>query len=58
MLRLTPWASLLIVVLMAVLVRQVPPTVHLRGRVVAFARAFVHGPWLPLLLGVATGLAS
>ena len=58
MLRLTPWASLLIVVLMAVLVRQVPPNVHMRGRVVAFARAFAHGPWLPLLLGVATGLAT
>ena len=58
MLGLTPWASLLIVVLMAVLVRQVPPTVHMRGRVVAFARAFVHGPWLPLLIGVATSLAT
>ena len=58
MLRLTPWASLLIVALVALIVRQVPGNVRLRGRAVAFARAFAHGPWLPLLLGVATGVAT
>jgi len=58
MLRLTPWASLLIVALVALIVRQVPGNVRLRGRAVAFARAFAHGPWFPLLLGVATGVAT
>ena len=58
MLRLTPWASLLIVVLVAVLVRRVPPNAHLRGPVVAFGRGFLHGPWMPLLLGAATGAAT
>ena len=58
MLRLTPWASFLIVVLVAVLVRRVPPNTHLRGRTVAYARLFIHGPWMPLLLGLATGAAT
>ncbi|HEX7981287.1 MAG TPA: glycosyltransferase family 39 protein [Gemmatimonadaceae bacterium] len=58
MLQLTPWASLLIVVLVAALLRLVPPGVHLRGRIVAYARLFAHGPWMPLLIGFATGAAT
>src|SRR5258705_11549378 len=58
MLRLTPWASLRLVVLGAVLVRRVPPNAHLRGRFAAYARMFLHGPWMPVLLGVATGAAT
>ena len=44
--------------LVAVLVRRVPPNAHLRGRTVAYARLFVHGPWMPALLGLATGAAT
>src|SRR5512133_2842487 len=58
MLNLTPWLSLVIVLVIAGLVRLVPPTVRLRGRIVAFARAFAHGPLLPVVIGVATGVAS
>jgi hypothetical protein len=62
MLNLTPWASFLIVVLVvvlvAVIVRLVPADVRLRGRIVALGRTFAHGPWLPLLIGVATGVAT
>ena len=58
MLHLTPWASLLIVLLVAVLVRRVPRNAHLRGPVVPYARLFLHGPWMPVLLGVATGAAT
>ena len=58
MLQLTPWASLLLVVLVALIVRLVPAQARLRGRVVAYARTFAHGAWLPTLLGVATGVAT
>jgi hypothetical protein len=58
MLHLTPWASLLAVVLVALIVRRMPANARLRGPVAAYARRFAHGPWLPLLLAVATGVAT
>src|SRR4051812_27526086 len=58
MLHLTPWTSLLVVALVALLVRQVPPNAHLRGRIVPYARLLLHGPWMPVLLGFATGIAT
>ena len=58
MLRLTPWASLVIVLVVAALVRLVPRSARLRGRPIAFARQFAHGPSLPLLVGLATGVAT
>src|SRR4051794_26467966 len=58
MLHLAPWLSLVVVLGIAGLVRLVPPSVRLRGRVVTFARAFAYGPLLPALIGVATGVAT
>src|SRR4029079_2758739 len=58
MLNLTPWVSLAAVLVVALILRQVPRDVRLKGSVVAYARWFAHSPWVPLLLGVATGAAT
>jgi len=58
MLNLTPWFSLAVVLIVAMLVRLVPRSVRLRGRVVAVARAFAHGPGLPVLIALASGVAT
>ncbi len=58
MLNLTPWVSLAAVLVVALILRQVPRDVRLKGSAVAYARWFAHSPWVPLLLAVATGAAT
>ena len=57
MLGLTPWLSLLVVLLIALIARQVPESRRARG-VAARVLQLLHARWTPLLIAVLTSAAT
>ena len=57
MLGLSPWLSLLLVLAVALLARQLPEP-RRRRRIAARALALLDGWWVPLVLGLLTGAAT
>jgi len=57
MLGLSPWLSLLVVLLVAMVARQIPERRRSR-RLAARTLETLDGPWAPAIVGVLTGLAT
>ena len=57
MLGLSPWLSLLIVLVVALLARLLPEPRRSR-RIAAKALELLDGPWVPVVLGILTGAAT
>jgi hypothetical protein len=57
MLGLSPWVSLLVVLVIALLARQIPEPRRVRRRAARVLAVLDHS-WMPLLIGVLTGAAT
>ena len=57
MLGLSPWLSLLVVLVVAMIARQIPERRRSR-RLAARTLETLDGPWAPVIVGVLTGLAT
>src|SRR5690349_6429046 len=57
MLGLSPWLALLVVLVVALVARQIPERRRSR-RLAAPTLEALDSPWMPLLIGMLTGLAT